>query len=174
MVKEIMRNKQKLVHLMARFYALLFLTLPLLVSCAGKVERVTAPFKNMPAAAIEKAVRKADVREIKALLDKNPRLARVRDSSGYSPLHWAAIDGHREVVELLLDRGAEVNGRTTFGNTPLHLASRAGRLEAAKLLIDRGADIHASTNTGITPLSEATTSGHADIANLLRSCGARN
>jgi uncharacterized protein len=145
-----------------------------LSSCAGRMERAVAPYKDRASGSIREAVRKADITRIRTLLDKNPNLVRARDSSGYTPLHWASIDGNREVVELLIDRGAEVNGRTPYGLTPLHLASRAGKLDTVKLLISRGAEVNALTKDGVSPLREAISSGHEEVSAILRSCGARD
>ena len=37
-------------------------------------------------------------------------------------LHDAALEGHKEIVELLIDNGANVNAKNTIGETPLHQA----------------------------------------------------
>ena len=39
------------------------------------------------------------------------------------PLHLTYIKGHIDVVELLLDKGADVEAKDKFGDTPLHIAS---------------------------------------------------
>ncbi len=57
-------------------------------------------------------------------------------------LQDAAYAGHGDVVELLLDRGAHVEGETTPFCNALHRAALGSRLEVVKLLIDRGADIN--------------------------------
>jgi len=64
-------------------------------------------------------------------------------SLGMTPLHWAADNGNKEVVELLLAKGADVNAKADNGNTPLHLAIHKGNKDIVKLLISRGADINA-------------------------------
>lgn len=49
-------------------------------------------------------------------------LVNFSDGDGLSPVHLATIKGLTSVVELLLSRGAEVNGQANDGQTPLHLA----------------------------------------------------
>ena len=43
-----------------------------------------------------------------------------KDNKGKTPLHWAALSGHKDVVELLLASKAEVNAKNNDGQTPLH------------------------------------------------------
>ena len=46
---------------------------------------------------------------------------------GDSPLHHAAWNGHKEIVELLIVNGADVNAKDNYKSTPLHFAAREGR-----------------------------------------------
>jgi ankyrin repeat protein len=68
-----------------------------------------------------------------------------------TPLHRAAFRGKREVAELLLDRGADVNAADALLQTPLHLAIAAARNDVAALLRARGADPERRDNQGRTP-----------------------
>ena len=68
------------------------------------------------------------------------------------PLTWAVTMGQIEAAELLLQHGADINGRNRDRNTALHLAVFLGRAETAKLLIKNGADVNAKNNDGATPI----------------------
>ena len=61
----------------------------------------------------------------------------ARDNDGDTPLHTAAIRGHKDVVELLLDCGCVPDARDNQGQTPLDEAVRRGREEIAQLLRGR-------------------------------------
>ena len=68
------------------------------------------------------------------------------------PLTWAAMMGQTEAVELLLQQGADINGRNTDDNTALHLAVFLGHAETAELLLKNGSDVNAKNDDGATPL----------------------
>jgi ankyrin repeat protein len=61
------------------------------------------------------------------------KLARHKTS-----LHWAAANGHRDIVELLLANKAEVNVKDQSGETPLFAAAGAGYTNVAELLREHG------------------------------------
>jgi hypothetical protein len=67
----------------------------------------------------------------------------LKDVSGFTPLHWAARNGHIEIARLLLQNGADVNANDNFGYTPLHLAAIFGRIDILRLLFENGVDLEA-------------------------------
>lgn len=73
----------------------------------------------------------------------------------FTPLQAAASGGNEDVINFLLDNGADINESTARGWTPLFIAVRDGNLEAAKLLIFRKADLNAKTDLGATALTMA-------------------
>jgi hypothetical protein len=74
------------------------------------------------------------------------------EDDGESPLHRAAIQGHEDVMLLLLGAGAKVNVRDMSDSTPLHYAVKeaqcANHISIVRHLLGFGADINASNNTG--------------------------
>ncbi|MDD3927633.1 MAG: ankyrin repeat domain-containing protein [bacterium] len=108
--------------------------------------------------------------DVKArVIDKNGYYKGFEPELGSMPLHWAAAGGHTRVAGILLDRGAEVNGKAGDGSTPLCWAVAGGRTEVAELLIRHGAEVNPKIENGITPLRWAAT---AETVELLIKHGA--
>jgi ankyrin repeat protein len=91
---------------------------------------------------------------------------------GYSPLTAAAGSGNREVCQLLVDHGADVNQIDIDGQVPLCLAAHEGRMDICADLIEQGADVHAKTGGGWTALHGAAVKGDLRICELLVEHGA--
>lgn len=87
------------------------------------------------------------------------------------PLLIAVQNGDRPLFDLLLRRGAKLDGRPD-SSAPIHYAIFAQRPEFLKLLVDLGANINARDNTGDTPLSLAAKRGDLASIRYLLSCGA--
>ncbi|MEX0676079.1 MAG: ankyrin repeat domain-containing protein, partial [Pirellulales bacterium] len=107
--------------------------------------------------ALEVASRNGRIEAAKLLME-----AGVRPDAGMA---GAASGGHSEILNLLLDKGANVNVRLSDGSTPLHLAARSGGLNTVRLLLGRGADPNATDNKGETPLHSAI-AGHSDLESI--------
>ncbi|MFP5378707.1 MAG: ankyrin repeat domain-containing protein [Vicinamibacteria bacterium] len=92
---------------------------------------------------------------------------------GMTALHWAAMQGHGEIAEMLLYAGGNVRATTRLGAyTPLHLASQKGAAAIVSALLAAGAPVNAVTSTGATPLMLAAASGSADAVTALLDKGA--
>lgn len=71
--------------------------------------------------------------------------------------------GRRDVVEYLLQSGANVHARDDGGLIPLHNACSFGHAEVVNLLLRHGADPNARDNWNYTPLHEAAIKGKIDV-----------
>ncbi len=71
---------------------------------------------------------------------------------GTTPLGWAALHGHVDAAEWLLDNGAGVHTLNGDGSTAMHSAAFMGRAEVVRLLLERGGDPHARHPNGALPL----------------------
>ncbi|XP_047026936.1 tonsoku-like protein [Helicoverpa zea] len=79
----------------------------------------------------------------------------IRDNAGWLPLHEACIHGHVEIVNILINSGANVNdrgGSNCDGITPLYDAASNGHLDVVQLLLEKGAIPSLKTDFGETPL----------------------
>lgn len=72
------------------------------------------------------------------------------------PLHTAAFVQSPALAEILLDAGADPNGRAEHDFTALHSAAQNNDAELARLLLDRGGDPSLETDAGKTPADLAT------------------
>ena len=82
--------------------------------------------------------------------------------------YWGPLDLWVELVECLLDGGANPNAANDRGKTVLHIAAVEAAPEIVSLLIRYGADVHAEDSEGETPLDYAIESHRADVASILR------
>jgi Ankyrin repeats (many copies) len=106
------------------------------------------------------------------LIAEYPEHVTVKGGEEVTPLHVAASAGHSDMLSLLIEHGADVNGRGLVGNTPLHRASRNARLEAGQFLLNRGANIDAPNDYNSTALIYSTDWSHAEFARMLLERGA--
>jgi ankyrin repeat protein len=114
---------------------------------------------------------------LRALLDEDPELATSWSDDGFTPLHFAAFFGHPEAARLLVERGADLEARSTneqfaLDAAPLHSASAAGHVEACRVLLNAGADVNAVQHGGYTALLDAAANGNDELVELLLERGA--
>ena len=85
----------------------------------------------------------------------------------------ASEQGLTNIVQWIIDAGADVNTQNQLGRTPLMRASYYGHEACVKLLLDADADVNTKDNGGCTALMWASYYGHKDIIELLRKYGAK-
>ena len=67
--------------------------------------------------------------------------------------------GRLEVVQALLDKGANVNAKTEKGTTALMMASSTGQTDVVQMLLENGANVNAKTSYSLTALMRAAEGG---------------
>ncbi|CAF9903297.1 MAG: hypothetical protein GOMPHAMPRED_000177 [Gomphillus americanus] len=106
---------------------------------------------------------------VKCCLDDGNIKVNDCDAEGTSPLHFAAVNGHEAVVNLLISKRAKVNIKDDKGSTPLLVAIYSGSHATASSLLDNGAK---ASWLGTSPLSYAIGQGRYDLVKLLLDHGA--
>ncbi len=93
----------------------------------------------------------------------------ISESEYSSKIISAAIDGDKELLNLLITAGADVNVANKDGRTPLYLAAAYGHVECVRLLqAAPGIDVNKADNDGWTPLIWAAWEGHVECVRLLQ------
>ena len=89
-------------------------------------------------------------------------------NSGFTSLHLGVIQTHPDVVEVLVNAGADVEAKYDgVGRTPLHCACEVGEREIVKMLLEAGADVCATDNDGDRCLALAACNGHTETVRYL-------
>ena len=86
---------------------------------------------------------------------------------GWTPLGFAAEEGHLKYVKLLLARGAKMNNPASDEQMPLLAASGEGHLSTVKTLLEAGATLEATSQKGTTALAMAAREGHLEVVEFL-------
>lgn len=113
---------------------------------------------------------RGDVAEVKRLL-ADGAYVNAKDGNGFTALMTASVNGHKEVVELLLAKGADVNYHfysepvKPYYTSALSLAAENGHRDVVELLLAKGA------NDDFSAMMVACRNGHRDIVELMRAKG---
>ena len=129
-----------------------------------------------PGPSIHEAAAEGNIKRVKQHLVEGVDVnAKFKD--GWTPLHMAAEGGHREIVDLLIAKGADINATAGWGDgvgwTPLHMAAEEGHKKVVELLILKGADINVKNGDDRTPLDVAIKHKRTETADLLRKHGGK-
>ena len=98
-------------------------------------------------------------------LSRDRDLLRAVDNQGFTALHWAAFNGHDDVVSLLIHRGSDLDARNTYGGSVLggtvwavaNGDHRIDRVQVVRTLLAAGAKLD----------GPADPTGNADVDTLL-------
>ncbi len=114
------------------------------------------------------------VHVVAELLDAQPQLLNVLSSEGFTALHMSSYYGAPDAVQLLIERGADVNAVTKnfLTNMPIHAAAAGRRLAICEMLLEHGADVNAKQHGGFTAIMAPAQHGDRELVEMFLSHGA--
>lgn len=81
-------------------------------------------YRMMPGAAeVAEAIKARDLGKVRELLERHPQFLHGADERGNEPIHWAVMTRQTELIDYLLDRGADINAQRPDGVRPLLLTN---------------------------------------------------
>ena len=121
------------------------------------------------------ACREGDAEAVKMFVDAQSMDLNYADEDGHTPLVLAVNQGHVDVVEVLVDGGADIELASDYPadvDCPLSAAASHGHLDLVKLLLEKGASIEGRGKDGRTALMTAAAKGRLGAVVLLLDKGA--
>lgn len=109
------------------------------------------------------AALKGDLPAAQALLARGAKV----NQTGWSALHYAAAGPEPKLVQLLIDRGADLNAASPNDTTPLMMAAQYGSEDSVNLLLAAGADVNRRNQKGLRAVDFARLSGRESLVKKL-------
>ena len=112
-----------------------------------------------------------NLHQVKASFHKSIDINR-KNQLGQTLLYHAAFKGYTDIVQFLLDNGADMMIADDNGNFPIHTASNKGQVRCVELLIKKGANVDLLNRKNLTPLHFAVCGDQYETTKLLINYGA--
>jgi ankyrin repeat protein len=117
------------------------------------------------------AARAGDVQRVKLLLADSKDPNQADRNGGRTPMHWAVRNNNVEIVDLLIEAGADVNKGDQAGKTPLSHAAESGKVDMTKKLIEAGSDVNKRDLVGGNSVLWAAGLGSAETLEIVVNAG---
>src|SRR5581483_1702600 len=108
-----------------------------------------------------------DTNRASHLFSADKGVARARDCSGQTPLHWALQTDQPLMVTFWINAGSPLAATNAAGQTPLHVAAVNGKTDFVKALLSAHAPTDIHDTNGWTPLDAAIHAKQTDSIHLL-------
>ena len=109
---------------------------------------------------LRRACGRSELDEVKRLVNEGVDVDSADGNDGWTPLMFAAhlgYNGNVDIIQFLLDRGANVNSHNNYGWTPLMIAANNdhSHVDIVQFLLDSGANVDMKSNDGVMALHDA-------------------
>ncbi|CAL1535401.1 unnamed protein product [Lymnaea stagnalis] len=139
-------------------------------SAVSTIKTQAAPYNGDD---LHQAVRRGNIEKVKEILDSGDVNADAQDEKDFSALVVAGLQGKFEIMDILLQHGADVNRKDASGKTPLIHAASRDLLETAKWLCKNGADVKTYDKSGMAAIHHAIDGGYVKLVEwMLDNAGA--
>ncbi|XP_053559612.1 uncharacterized protein LOC128650009 [Bombina bombina] len=125
---------------------------------------------------IFQAVENRDVKRCQQIIEtEGPEILGQYDDRGHTPVHWAALAGSVELIEMFVDSKGPVNlpSQGELGQRPIHWAAVSGHIHVIDLLLKTGVSLEVEDQKGCSPLITAAQYGHTALVCYLIGRGAK-
>ena len=110
------------------------------------------------------AAREGNLKNVKDLIANGAQLNQSNDDEKHTPIHDAAAFNHLDVVQYLVEAGADMEREDYYGSTPLLRAAQQGHANVVAFLLDKHAK---ESSYGETAMLQASSNGHLNVVQLL-------
>lgn len=122
---------------------------------------------------LQGAIKKSDLKQVQQILSSmDADAVNARSTSGWTPLMLAVATDNIEMINLLINRGADIEAKNNDGETAFSCAVIFENIDAIKELIRHHVNVNTQNNDGTTPLMFAISTKRIDILNVLIENGA--
>ena len=144
--------------------------------CSSIIAPPSPPGSEAFVLAVKEGDRQEVRRRLKCTFLRRRELLNSSDSEGVPCLHWAVRNSNREMLRLLVRKGASLGSVDSEGRSVVHQAARARDRDVMAFLLDNGGTsqeiINQKTKHGHTPLHTAVRADGPEIVSLLLESGA--
>jgi hypothetical protein len=99
------------------------------------------------------AVSNNDTATVRKIVSENPHLIHEKNLAGEDSLSIAILNDFTEIIEILIDFGADVNEKYESNLTPLHLSVFYEKTASTELLLKHGVNLHSKCDNGLNPIT---------------------
>ncbi|CAI7653375.1 unnamed protein product [Penicillium crustosum] len=130
--------------------------------------KTVRPYSKIPGmSALHLAAFNGHEQEVQFILIVDENDVNTPDDTNTYPVMWASLNGHDKIVQMLLERGADVNAQGGEYGNALQAACLRGYDKIVQMLLERGADVSAQGGEYGNALQAACAEGHDRIAQML-------